>query len=334
MNVAINGFGRIGRNVFKAGLEKKELNFVGINDLTDTKTLAYLLKYDTAYGHFDGEVDYDEKHLIVDGKKIPVFAEKDPGMLPWKKLKVDVVLECTGFFVSTELAMPHIKAGAKRVILSAPAKDETPTFLIGVNADKYDGKALVVSNASCTTNCIGPVMEILSRHFGIKKSLMTTIHAYTAQQALQDAPQAKDMRRGRAATQNIVPTSTGAAGAIGKILPAIAGKFDGQSLRVPIIVGSLSDFTVLLEKKTTVEEINKVFTKESESKRYSGILAVSDEPLVSSDFIGSPYSAIVDLPLTQVMGGDFAKIMVWYDNEWGYSQRLADLTVLVGKKMK
>ena len=331
--IAINGFGRIGRTTFKAGLEKKGIEFVAINDLTDTKTLAYLLKYDTAYGRFQGEIGYDEKNLIVNGKKIPVFAEKDPSKLPWKDMKVDVVLECTGFFVTEEGAMNHIKAGAKMAIISAPAKaGNVPTYLIGVNADKMKGDEKVISNASCTTNCIAPVIDIIRKAFGVKKTFMTTIHAYTAKQAVQDAPD-KTFRDGRACFANMIPTTTGAVIAATKTIPELEGKFDGLSIRVPIIVGSLADFVILTEKKTSVEEINETFKQAIKKVPYKGIVDATTDPIVSSDVIRSSYSAVVDLNFTKVIDGDFVKVLAWYDNEWAYSHRLVELAILAGEKM-
>lgn len=334
VRVAINGFGRIGRNTFKAGLTKKGLEFVAINDLTDTKTLAYLLKYDTAYGRYEKEIGYDEKHLIIDGKKIPVFGEKDPGALPWKDLNIDIVLECTGLFVTEESSMPHIRAGAKMVIISAPAKGgNVPTYLIGVNADKVQGVEKVISNASCTTNCIAPVVDIIRKHFGVKKTFMTTIHAMTSTQAIQDGPK-KDPRKGRACFQNMIPTTTGAAIATMKVIPELEGIFDGLSIRVPILVGSLADFVILVERPTTVAEVNEVFKKAVQEVPYKGIVEVTEEPIVSSDCIRTECSAIVDLSFTKVLDGDFLKVLAWYDNEWAYSHRLAELALIAGKKLK
>lgn len=334
MNIAINGFGRIGRNVFKAGLAKKGFNVVAVNDLTDTETLAHLLKYDTVYGAFDKKVSYDAHHLIVGGKKIRVISEKDPAKLPWKKLKVDIVLECTGRFVSEEDAKPHLKAGAKRVIISAPAKGgNVPTHVIGVNEKGAGSSAPIINNASCTTNCISPVAGIMHEAFGVKKALMTTVHGYTADQNLQDGPH-RDLRRARAAAENMVPTTTGAAIATTQVIPELEGLFDGLSIRVPIPVVSLADFTFLLEKQVTEEQVNRVFKKAVKHPLYKGIVEVTEEPLVSSDFIGNPASAIVDLGLTKVVDGDLVKVVAWYDNEWGYSHRLAEMAILVGKQLK
>jgi glyceraldehyde 3-phosphate dehydrogenase len=329
MNLAINGFGRIGRNVFKAALSKKNIKIVGINDLTDTKTLAHLLKHDTAYRAYDLEVSYDEKNLIVKGKKFPVFAQKDPSLLPWGKLKVDVVLECTGRFTDKIGAASHLTAGAKKVIISAPAKGtDIPTYVRAVNCGKVGKeKSNVINNASCTTNCIAPVMAILEEKFGISKALMSTVHAYTADQNIQDGPH-KDLRRARAAAENVVPTSTGAAKATGEVLPAISGKFDGLAIRVPVITGSLSDITVVLKKKVTKEEINKAFVDACKLPRFLGVLTTTTEPLVSSDFIGSTYSGVVDLSLTNVVEGDLVKVIAWYDNEYGYAHRIVELAEL------
>ena len=334
IRVAINGFGRIGRNTFKAAFGKlKDLEFVAVNDLTDTKTLAHLLKHDTSYGLYDHEVSHDDKHVIVDGKKIRVYAEKDPTKLPWGQEKIDVVLECTGRFTDEAGASQHITAGAKRVIISAPAKGgNVPTHVLGVNPENA-GKAKVINNASCTTNCIAPVAAIMHEAFGVKKALMTTTHGYTADQNLQDGPH-KDLRRARAAAANIVPTSTGAAIAVSEAIPELKGLFDGLALRVPVPVVSLADFTFLLKKRTSAEEINLVFRKAAKSPRWKGVLDVTGEPLVSSDFIKNPYSAIVDLGLTKVVDGDFVKVVAWYDNEWAYSCRLGEMALLVGKSLK
>ncbi len=329
MNLAINGFGRIGRHSFRAAWGKKNIKIVGINDLTDTKTLAHLLKYDTAYPDFEGKVEFDEKNLIVDGKKIPVFAEKDPSMLPWGKLKVNVVLECTGHFTDKAGAELHIKAGAKKVIISAPAKGtDVPTYVRAVNCGKVKGeKACVINNASCTTNCIAPVMAVLEETFGIEKAMMTTVHAYTGDQNLQDGPH-KDLRRARAAAQNMVPTSTGAAKAVGEVISAVKGNFDGIAIRVPTITVSMSDITVVLKKNVNKEELNKAFTEASKTGRFDGVLAVTNEPLVSSDFIGNTNSSIVDLALTNVVGGNLVKVVAWYDNEYGYAHRLVEMVEL------
>lgn len=330
--IAINGFGRIGRAAFKIMIDRNDCEVKAINDLGSAENLAYLLKYDTAYGKYHREVSFDEKNIIIDGKKIPIYAEKDPTLLPWKDLSIDVVLECTGHFVKDDSAKAHITAGARAVVISAPAKGEhntIQTFLRGVNDQNYLGQD-IVSNASCTTNCIAPVVEIINRHFKILKSVMTTVHSYTASQGIVDGPN-KDFREGRAGAQNMVPTSTGAAIATTQVIPELKGLFDGISVRVPTIVGSLSDMTFVVEKKTSVEEINKILEEESKSDRYKGILGVSREPLVSSDIIGTTESSIVDLELTRVIDGDLVKILAWYDNEWGYSVRLVEMALLMSK---
>ncbi len=329
--VAINGFGRIGRNAFKIAFARDDVEIVAINDLTDTKTLAYLLKHDSNYGTYDKEVSHDEQNIIVDGKKIRVTAEKDPSMLPWKDMDVDVVIESTGRFTDKEGASAHIKAGAKRVVISGPTKsDGVDTIVLGANDDKLEGATEVISNASCTTNSLGAVMAILESEFGVEKAMLTTVHADTASQTLTDAP-TKDVREGRAASQNIVPTTTGAASAVALALPQLKDKFDGLSIRVPIPVVSISDVTALLKRNTTVEEINDAFKKAAKEPFYQGILAVSEEPLVSADYIGNSHSGTVDLLLTKVVGGNLAKVMVWYDNEWGYSNRLVEVVADTGK---
>lgn len=328
--IAINGFGRIGRAAFKIALEKKDVEIVAINDLVSADILAHLLRYDTVYGRYAKEVCAREGILIVDGKEFPVYAEADPKELPWKKLNVDVVLECTGRFTDKKSAEGHIDAGARKVILSAPSKGESdavPTFLIGVNEADYKNQD-IISNASCTTHSLAAVAKIFDETFGVEKALMTTIHSYTADQNLQDGPH-KDLRRARAAGQNIVPTTTGAAISVTEVLPQLKEKFDGLSIRVPTIVVSLSDLTVILKRKTTKEEINQTLKDASVDARYSQVLAVTEAPLVSSDFIGNPYSGIVDLAMTKVVDGDLVKVIVWYDNEWGYSNRLVELAQLV-----
>lgn len=326
INVAINGFGRIGRQAFRAAWEKKTVKIVAINDLTDTKTLAHLLRYDTAYGTWQKEISFDDSSLIVEGKKIPVFAEKDPSLLPWKKVRAKVVLECTGRFTSQEGAELHLKAGAKKVIISAPAKGGVvPTYVMSVNSNDVDKEeSSVINNASCTTNCIAPVMAVLEDAFGIDKAMMTTIHAYTADQNLQDGPH-RDLRRARAAAENIVPTTTGAAIATTEAIPELQGKFDGLSIRVPVPTVSLSDVTAVLLREVTIEEVNKAFTKAAKSTRFKSIIAITTEPLVSSDFIGNTHSAIVDLSLTNVVGGNLVKVVAWYDNETGYATRLVEM---------
>lgn len=331
--VAINGFGRIGRNAFKIAFERSDCEIVAINDLTDTKTLAYLLKHDSNYGTYQHTVTHDETSIIVDGKAVKVTAEKNPAALPWGDMKVDVVIESTGRFTKKEDAELHITAGAKRVVISGPTKsDGVDTIVLGANDDKLEGASSVISNASCTTNSLGAVMAILESTFGVEKSLLTTVHSYTASQALQDAPN-KDLREGRNAAENMVPTSTGAAIAVTLTLPQLKDKFDGISVRVPTPVVSISDITVLLKRNTTVEELNDTFKKAAAEPFYQGILGVSEEPLVSSDYIGNSHSGTVDLLLTKVVGGNLAKIMVWYDNEWGYSNRLVEVVADTGRHL-
>jgi len=336
IRVAINGFGRIGRTTLKAGFDNPELEFVAVNDLTDTDTLAHLLRYDTVFGPFLGhEITSTEDTISIDGKSIKVLAEKEPGKLPWKDLNIDVVLECTGRFADATSAMAHVTAGAKRVIVSAPVKGEgAPTFVLGVNSSKYNNEPLI-NNASCTTNCISPVAAILHEKIGIMKAMMTTIHAVTAEQNLVDGPppgmKKGDLRRARSAYQNMIPTTTGAAIATTQAIPELVGKFDGMAIRVPIMDVSLSDFVFLLKRPTSVEEVNNLFIAASQEPRFKGILGVTDEQLVSSDFIGSTYSAIIDLSMTKVVDGDFVKVVAWYDNEWGYSTRLAEMAAHVGR---
>lgn len=329
--VAINGFGRIGRNAFKVANERNDIEIVAINDLTDTKTLAHLLKHDSNYGTYAHDVSHDDENVIVDGSKIKVYAQRDPALLPWKDLDVDVVIESTGFFVDPAKARAHITAGAKKVVLSAPAKgDGATTVVLGVNEDKLDGAEDIVSNASCTTNCITPVAAVIESAFGIDKAMMTTVHSYTASQALQDAP-SKDFREARNAAENIVPTTTGASIAAGEALPALKGIFGGMSVRVPTPVVSLSDFVIITKRNVTEEEVNETFKKAAKEPFYQGILDVTEEELVSSDFIGNSHSAIVDLKLTKVIGGNMLKVVAWYDNEWGYSNRLVEVVADTGK---
>ncbi len=331
--VAINGFGRIGRNAFRIAFDRSDIEIVGINDLTDTKTLAHLLKYDTSYGKYHHEVEHDDTHIIVKGVKIPISAEKDPSMLPWKKLGVDVVIESTGRFTKGEDAMAHIKAGARKVVISAPAKgDDVQTLVIGANEDEMSKSGPIVSNASCTTNSVAAVMDIMDREFGVEKAMLTTVHSYTASQVLQDAP-AKDLREGRAAAENIVPTTTGAAIAVALTVPNLKGRFDGLSIRVPTPVVSISDVTMVLKRDTTKEEINEVFKKAAKEPYYQGIVGVNEEPLVSKDYVGNSHSGVVDLLLTNVVAGNLVKVVVWYDNEWGYSNRLVELVADIGKAL-
>lgn len=334
MNIAINGFGRIGRATLKALLIKnpKNIKIVAINDLTSTEILAHLLQFDSCYGDFEKSVGFTKDSLIIDGKKYPVFAEKDPLNLPWAKLKVDVVIESTGIFRSKEQASLHIKAGAKKVIISAPAKGSgVKTVVMGVNEDKLRKTDTVISNASCTTNCLAPVTEVIRSNFGIKKAIMTTVHSYTADQRLVDSPH-KDLRRARAAAVNIVPTTTGAAIATAEAVPQVKGIFDGMSLRVPTPVASLCDIVFITKKKVDENAVNQAFKKAAKTARLKGILEATDHPLVSSDYIGHPASSIVDLPLTKVVDGDMLKVIAWYDNEWGYSNRLVDLADYLNKK--
>ncbi len=333
LRVAINGFGRIGRTVLKAGWGRKGIQFVAVNDLTEPAVLAHLLKYDSVFRTWNHTVTHDDHHVIIDGKKLPVVAEMDPAKLPWAKYRVDVVIESTGRFTDKESAGAHLTAGAKKVVISAPAKD-VPTFLMGVNHKNASKKDVIVNNASCTTNSIAPVAQIMHEVFGVKKAMMTTVHSVTAEQNIVDGLPPKlhpDLRRARAALINIVPTSTGAAKATTEAVPDLKNKFDGIAIRVPSIDVSLSDFTFVVKKKTTPEEINAAFKKAAASPRWKGILAVTDEPLVSTDFVGNPHSSIVDLLMTRVVDGDLVKVLAWYDNEWGYSVRLIDMVEHVGK---
>lgn len=329
--VAINGFGRIGRNAFKVAFDRSDLEIVAINDLADTKTLAHLLKHDSNYGTYEHDVKFDDKSIIVKGQHVSVLAEKDPTALPWKEHKIDVVIESTGLFVDPAKARAHLSAGAKKVIISAPAKGEgATTIVLGVNEDKLESSEDVISNASCTTNCITPVAAVIESAFGIEKAMMTTVHSYTASQRLQDAP-AKDLREARSAAENIVPTTTGASIAAAKALPALEGVFGGLSVRVPTPVVSLSDFVIITKKPVTVESVNEAFKTAAKEPYYQGILAVTEEELVSSDFIGNSHSAIVDLNLTAVIGGNMLKVIAWYDNEWGYSNRLVEVVADTGR---
>ena len=334
VRIAINGFGRIGRNAFKIAFDRNDIQIVAINDLTDTKTLAHLLKHDSSYGTYAHKVGYDETGIIVNGTHILVLAEKEPANLPWREHEIDVVIESTGFFVDPAKAHAHIDAGAKKVVISAPAKgDGADTIVLGVNEDQIVDSTPVISNASCTTNCITPAMAVLESAFGIEKAMMTTVHSYTASQRLQDAP-AKDLREARAAAENIVPTTTGASIAAAKALPALENRFGGLSVRVPTPVVSMSDFVVLMKRDVTVEEVKQVFKDAAAKPFYQGILDVTEEELVSSDFKGNSHSCIVDLPLTNVVGGNLVKIVAWYDNEWGYSNRLVELVADAGRAVK
>lgn len=324
--VAINGFGRIGRLTFRYLLGKADVEIVAINDLTDNHTLAHLLKYDSVQGKFNGTVTADDHNLYVNGKAIKALAEKDPTQLPWGDLKVDVVLECTGRFTDAEKAGMHLQAGAKKVLISAPATGDIPTIVLGVNDENIGGDHKIYSNASCTTNCLAPMVKVLDDAFGVEMGLMTTVHAYTADQNLQDAPH-KDLRRARAAAVSIVPSSTGAAKAVGLVLPHLKGKLNGSAMRVPVPDGSVTDLTAVLKKPATKEEINAAFKAAAEN-RLKGILEYCEDPIVSADIIGSTYSCIFDADLTMVMG-NIVKIVGWYDNEAGYSSRMADMTTRI-----
>lgn len=317
--VAINGMGRIGRAVFKLVIDTPELELAAVNDLVPPENLAYLLKYDTVYGRYEKKIACDRNSLAVEGKEYKVFSEKDPTQIPWGDLGVDIVFECTGIFTKQEDLEQHLQAGARRVILSAPSKSQgVETVVYGVN--QASDSAQVFSCASCTTNCITPVFEVIGRRIGVKKAIMTTVHAYTASQALVDGP-SKEFRSGRAAATNFVPASTGAARATTKVLPQYQGKFDGVAVRGPVPVGSIADLTFLTERTTTVEEINRIFQEEARD-RYQGILSVAEDPIVSADIIGDPHASIVDLSMTQVVDGDLVKVMSWYDNEWGYANQM------------
>ena len=332
VRVGINGFGRIGRNFFRAALASKaDIEVVGVNDLTDVKTLAHLLKYDSILGRLDASVTHTENSITVNGKTIKVFAERDPGNLPWNEVKADIVIESTGFFTKAADAKKHIAGGAKKVIISAPATDEDVTIVMGVNQDKYDPSSHnIISNASCTTNCLAPMAKVLDEEFGIVRGLMTTIHAYTNDQAILDQPH-KDLRRARAAALSIIPTSTGAAKAISLVLPNLKGKLDGYALRVPVPTGSATDLTVELAKEVSAADINSAIKRASESS-LKGILSYTEDPIVSADIVTDPSSCIFDAGLTKVIGST-VKVVGWYDNEWGYSNRLVDLVGFVGKKL-
>lgn len=326
IRVAINGFGRIGRSACKVAWSFSDVEIVAINDLAPADNLAYLLKHDTNYGTWNVEVSSGENEIVIGSHRIPLFAEKDPSKLPWEKLQVDIVLECTGLFLSEALAMSHIKAGAKKVLLSAPAKEgDIPTYVRGVNcAGVGEDEHLILSNASCTTNCVAPVTAVMEEVFGIEHAMLTTVHGYTASQALVDAPK-KDWREGRAAAENMVPTTTGAAKAVAKTIPSLKGKFDGLSVRVPVSTVSLSDMVFVLKRPTTKEEVNAALVHAAGTERFKGVLAVSEERLVSSDYRRDAHSSTVDTELTIVVGGTLVKVVAWYDNEWGYANRLVEL---------
>jgi glyceraldehyde 3-phosphate dehydrogenase len=325
VRVGINGFGRIGRNVFRAGLAADaDIEWVAVNDITDNATLAHLLQYDTAYGRYPGTVESNDEGIVVDGKPVTVLAERDPAQLPWRDLGVDVVLESTGLFTKRDAAAKHLEAGAKKVVISAPASGEDITIVLGVNDDDYDPEQHhVISNASCTTNCLAPPAKVANDTVGIKHGLMTTIHAYTSDQRLQDAPH-KDLRRARAAAQNLIPTSSGAAKAVGLVLPELNGKLTGFAIRAPVITGSVVDLTFEAERETSVEELNDAFRSAADGA-LQGILRYAEEPLVSSDIVADPHSSILDAELTQVIDGTLVKLVAWYDNEWGYSNRCVDV---------
>ncbi|MFO0718434.1 MAG: type I glyceraldehyde-3-phosphate dehydrogenase [Candidatus Paceibacterota bacterium] len=336
IKVAINGAGRIGRAFIKVAHGRKDLEVVAVNDLGNIDNIAYLLKYDTAYGvtPFDVSVAEDKKSLLVDGKTVKYFSEKEPAALPWGDLGVDVVVESTGLFTSFESAKVHITAGAKRVVISAPAKDEAPadgaTILMGINEDKF-ASCVVTSNASCTTNSASPLIAILHEAIGIEKAMLNTVHAYTASQSIVDGPNKKDFREGRSAAQNIVPSSTGAAIAVTKAFPELVGKFDGISMRVPVVVGSIADITFIAKRDTTKEEVNEILKKASKDERWVNIFSVTEEQLVSSDIKGSRFASIADLSFTRVVGGNLVKVLAWYDNEMGYTHTLVDHVVKSGQ---
>lgn len=328
VRVAINGFGRIGRMLFRAGFNDPSLEWVAINDIADTKTLAHLLKYDSVHGPFPGEVKSSEKALIVNGKEIPVYAEKDPSKLPWKEKNVHIVVECSGQFNDKEKAALHLIAGAKKVLISAPGKGVDITLVLGVNEKLYDkNKHHIISNASCTTNCLAPIAKVLHEKFGIESGFMNTVHAFTADQRLVDSPH-KDFRRARSSLASIIPTTTGAAKTVGEVIPELKGKLDGIALRVPVSDGSVVDLVCQLKKETTAEEINTLFKNASQNE-LKGILEYTDEPIVSVDIIHNPHSCIIDGLSTNVMNGKFVKILGWYDNEWGYSCRMIDVLKLL-----
>ena len=330
--VGINGFGRIGRNFFRAALEQgADIEIVAVNDLTDNKTLAHLLKYDSITGRFQGEVSYDDEGIVVDGKHIKVLAQRNPVDLPWGELGVEVVVESTGFFTDGEKAKAHIEAGAKKVVISAPAKNVDGTFVMGVNEADYDNATMnIVSNASCTTNCLAPLAKVLEENFGIERGIMTTIHSYTGDQRVLDAPHT-DLRRARAAALNMIPTKTGAAQAVALVLPALAGKFDGLAVRVPTPTGSLTDLTFIAKKEVSVEAV-KAAVKAAAEGELKGVLKYTEDPIVSSDIVGDPHTSIFDATETKVIG-NLVKVLSWYDNEWGYSNALVRLTALVGSKL-
>lgn len=331
VKLAINGFGRIGRAVFKVAMENENIEVVAINDLGDVENLVYLLRFDSVYGRYARSVKVQDGKLMVDDKEVQIFNEPDPGKLPWKEHKIDVVVESTGVFTDRSDAVKHIDAGARRVIISAPTKsDDVPTVVMGVNDDEAEGQE-IISNASCTTNCAAPMAAVLDRAFGVEKAVLTTAHAFTATQSVVDGPAKKDFRRGRAAGINLVPSTTGAAKAATLAYKPLVDKFDGVALRVPVPVVSLTDLVAVTGKDVTVEEVNEAFRKAVEDEQYKGVVAVSDDETVSTDYIGDPHSVIVDLKMTKVVGGNLVKVMGWYDNEWGYSNRLVEQVEALGK---
>lgn len=331
VKLAINGFGRIGRAVFKVAMENENIEVVAINDLGDVENLVYLLRFDSVYGRYARSVKVQDGKLMVDDKEVQIFNEPDPGKLPWKEHKIDVVVESTGVFTDRSDAVKHIDAGARRVIISAPTKsDDVPTVVMGVNDDDAEGQE-IISNASCTTNCAAPMAAVLDRAFGVEKAVLTTAHAFTATQSVVDGPAKKDFRRGRAAGINLVPSTTGAAKAATLAYKPLTDKFDGVALRVPVPVVSITDLVAVTGKDVTVEEVNEAFRKAVEDEQYKGVVAVSDDETVSTDYIGDPHSVIVDLKMTKVVGGNLVKVMGWYDNEWGYSNRLVEQVEALGK---
>ncbi|MFH1789976.1 MAG: type I glyceraldehyde-3-phosphate dehydrogenase [bacterium] len=335
INIAINGFGRIGRQALKAALSMKNIKICAINDLTDNKTLAHLLKYDSAYGTYGKQVSFDSENIVVDNEKIRVYEERDPSKLPWAEHKIDVVLECTGIFREKKDAMMHVQAGARKVVLSAPGKgdDPIPMYVRAVNCGQVGReKELIISNASCTTNCIAPIVAVIENKYGIEKAMMSTVHGYTADQNLQDGPH-NDLRRARAAAINIIPTTTGAAKAVGKVIPAMNGIFDGFAMRVPVPTVSLVDMVLLTKENVEIAKVNEALKQAAQEPVFKGVLAVTEDPIVSSDFVGSTYSSTVDLSLTNVVGGNMLKIVSWYDNESGYAHRLVEMAELFGMKV-
>ena len=328
IKIAINGFGRIGRMVYRAMMKDNTFDVIAVNDLTDTRTLAHLLKYDSVHGKLPNEITYDDEHIIIDGKPIRVYAQRDPVDLPWAKHNIDVVVESTGFFTKKELALKHVEAGAKKVLISGPSADADRVVVVGVNEHEYNAETdIVVSNASCTTNCLAPIAKVLEDNFGIEHGYITTIHSYTGDQRLVDAPH-KDLRRARSAAVNLVPTTTGAAKAVAQVIPALSGKLDGIAVRAPTPDGSLTDLVVQLKQSVTVEQLNELFANAAKH-HLKGVLECTEEPIVSTDIVGNPHSSIYDASMTHVMNGTFVKIISWYDNEWGYSNRMLDVVKIM-----